>query len=383
MTGSTLRTSDSNTGSVLVFALAPGEDPPEFAFVPAPPEPEADADAPAEPAEAADAALPVYDLGVVAQARDSVSAFYGRAQKATARFVLARRSDPATPLCEIAYRKAVAPADLVELLRAVVEERVLLRRLDPGAEAFAVFRKDYSSDGPSTAPITIRHYTSSAMIFASSVGSPKLFFDVLDGISAAELAAGTLLAPEIRIGATVRKLNVVLPGTPRVADLVAKLRAIGAVDADAPIRVIVSTSWMVSVLTPEALLAAHQVPSVEVVPEEQRALPPGSRLLPVVIGEVTASDYFSPAGSPALVLVAADETIGDIRPRVIAALGIAETDAKNTKLFTGEKYVPFVPVNALKDEDDADAAKEVIFALPGGKRKKTSRQREEGVRIDN
>jgi hypothetical protein len=168
-----------------------------------------------------------------------------------------------------------------------------------------------------------------------------------------------------------------------VSDLTAKLRALGAVDPDAPLRVIGSSTWIASVLTPEAPLAGHQVPYVEVVPEEQRQLPPGTRLLLAVIGDVTASDYFSPAGWPALVPAAPGETVGDVRPRLVAALGIAEADAKGTKFFTGEKWVAFVPKDALKDEDDVGAVRDIVFALPGGRRKKIARQREEGARIDN
>jgi ubiquitin C-terminal hydrolase len=390
MTSSTLRSSDINTGAVLVFTLAPGEPTPAFAFVPAVPEPEPTVPEPeptaerdTQDSEKGAGPLPAFDLAAIAQSRDSLGAFYGRFQKSVARFIIARHSEPARPLCEILYRPSIAPADLLDLLRKVIEERILGRPIDPLTESFTVFRKDYYSAGPSTTPINIHHYASSAQLFTSGDDHQQLFFEVLEGIPAAELAAGTLFTPEIRMGSTLRKVNLVLPANARVADLIARLRAVGAVDADAPIRVIVSSTVIVSVLTPDSPLAAYHVPYVEVVPEDQRELPLGSRLLIAVLGEVTSSDYFSPVGWPSILPAAAGEKIGDLRPRVIAALGISAADATNTKFFTGEKYVPFLPANALKDDDDVAAVKDVIFALAGGKRKKPTRQREEGIRIDN
>jgi ubiquitin C-terminal hydrolase len=307
MSSSTLASLDINNGTVLVFTLAPVVVvPPTFTFVPRPPS--SDTDSPPEETAATPPAetdnLPVFDVAGVTTSVVSLEGFYDRQKKSSSEFLLFSRSELCTPVCTIRYRSSTDPAKLISFIQKVVEENVRRSPIDPLTSTFLVFQPHYYEDGPAQTPIDTHHSYSTSSLFGTSAGlKPRLYFDILEGIPTKDYENGWFVTLEIRICGTIRATHVALPTQSTFGELVEQLRTQRFLGPAVPIRGTICDDWSVTVLTEATRLFHHPRLKIEVVPVEQRNLPPEAKLLCTVVGDVDTSNYFRPVGWPAFIPV--------------------------------------------------------------------------------
>jgi hypothetical protein len=273
------------------------------------------------------------------------------------------------------------PVRLVQRVRRIVEESIVGSDVDPRRATFLVFRADTAGDAPAQSPVCPGQYASAACLLPGD--APRLYFEIVDGVPEDVCDRAWLVSPDVRTPAGVETVHVAMQPQSTFADLVDALHERGALPRDRPARATVATTWFVSVLTPETILEQWLRPRVEVVPDDQRELPPGARAVCTVLGDVDTSEYFRPIGWPAFVIVREGQAVADWRADVARALAIPEADVKGTRLFVGERYVQCSPGYALRDDADLSAIPDaaVVFALAGGKRR--PRRSEQGIRFNN
>jgi hypothetical protein len=216
-----------------------------------------------------------------------------------------------------------------------------------------------------------------------AAGKRWLYFRLLKGIDPAELADGFLLRVEETddFCTVARAVEVPLRRNADFADLRARLEAAGFAPAqrrflsfgDGRVAVCHSRDWIYE--TYRYVVAPEAAPTG-----------PGEVEVFAAVAEVSAIDYLDVVGLFAPVVVAPEETLAQIKPRIAGALALDGAALARAKVFHGARWVLFSPAAALKDDEGVGsmcAGDTLLVVLNPKRRAARGRQAEEVVKIEN
>jgi hypothetical protein len=206
----------------------------------------------------------------------------------------------------------------------------------------------------------------------------RCYFRVVRGIPADALPQATVVAVELMDAGTVRRFDVAFPRAGVVyRDLRERIAHQGALRA--------CLSAQVTPLGPDAPIGNGALVRIEVVPEAQRALAPGQRLLAATRAEFGAGHYLQPCGWPLFLAIAPGTTLAQAAPAILEGLAVAEEDAKKAKFLSGTQWVLYAREALLRPDTDLSLLPDTaaVFVLVDGRRPARSRAPEAVLKIKN
>jgi hypothetical protein len=284
-----------------------------------------------------------------------------------------------TPVCALRVPAAVSTARFLEFAEAVIEAHVLATALNRDADALLLYGPAYT-EGPATWPMRVDWYPTLTSVYpASDTDRRRCYYRIVRGCPASEVSQVVIVQVDFReADGQITTTDIVLPkDAASYAELERRLGREGPLRACSPPYSLT--------LAPTHLITNGARVIVEVVPEDQRVLADGERLLPVTLAEFSSGQYLQPRGAPAFLKVARGQALGEIAPAVFAALGVTEDGAKKARFFSGATWAHFSAAGALKPETDVSALpySHALFVLADLKRHARARPREEAIHIYN
>jgi hypothetical protein len=285
-----------------------------------------------------------------------------------------------TAFCALRVPASAATARFLEFAEAVVEAHALGAPLDRDADALLFYGAAYNGDGPGSSALRADWYPTLVSRYSAGDATRwRCYYRVVRGCPARDVARVAVVQVDFRgADGSVETSDVVLPrDAATYGELERRLGRDGPLRACAP-------SQAVPLGQGDSLANVARV-VVEVVPDDQRALAVGERLLPVTLAEFGTANYLQPRGAPFFLKVARGQTLGEVAPAVFAALAVAEDAAKKARFFTGTTWVTYAASSALKPETDVGAIPygHALFVLVDLKRHTRTRPLEEALHIAN
>jgi hypothetical protein len=301
----------------------------------------------------------------------TIAEFYAAHAKRKTDVTLLEYHDWDTPLCIIRFPSAASTSSFLTFAEKVVQDEILHEEIDPLVGSILFYKQAYTGNGPLASPILAGG--SMDREYATCV-----FFRVIRGFSASACTRAIIVAVEFREGSEIRKLDFVFPNFGVVYnDVLQKINHPG------PFRGIRSTE--ATLLWPGSRIANGDRLRVEVVPEEQRTLAQGERLLMVTRAQFSNGDYLQPDGWPAFLRITPGTSLGQMTPMILQALNLEQGEAKKVKFLRGEQWVLYSPTHILKPEADLSSFSDrtALFVLPADQRPKRAQRREQALTIKN
>jgi hypothetical protein len=354
--------------------MPPGVDLPATTFVPKPPI----AVAAEKPA---DDGLPIFDIGGDYQI-ESLEQYY---RAVVSPYVLVTVFDYYTPDKPLVSLRVSVSEPLPNLIPTIKQLQHI--EMDEAADCFLLYRKDYTQDGPYCQPINYSYYNNIQATYQGVTEKRYLFYRVVKGISEAEASSGSLVFVQISLDCVnvETSLTVHIPVSELYPAFRQRLVDKGLLDIG-PTRAFLTstTTWAVSVATDTSYVSAYTNVYIEVIPESQRDLQPGERLLPVRKAARGSSNYLEATEKPLFLKITAATTLDELRPEIRAGLQLTEEQEKKAKYFTGDTWVQFRPHGAC-------AGDLVLSTLPqtdslwvvADLRRKAPARKEEAIKIHN
>jgi hypothetical protein len=256
---------------------------------------------------------------------------------------------PKVPLVKLRIPSTAKWDDLTSLItRATKVDYVA------GEDTILLYKKDYYSDDPATNPHMTTYYPTISMLFPSTDPSQHwLFFRVLKGITPAEVASGTLIIVELSLdGHTVAKsVEVAISRNAYFRELRRKLDSLGflqGINGDAQFAIL-KDGIVSDAAENDCLLYATKV-FLTVVPRGSQEPSDPERRLWLILARIDATDYLEPFGFPVVLRTTDTLTVAQAKPEIARLLALTPDQATKMKCFTGNRWVQFVPGQALKDD---------------------------------
>jgi ubiquitin carboxyl-terminal hydrolase 7 len=374
---STITSSQIAECAQLIFQLSRGTDLPAMTFVPKPPIAKATA--------AAETATELPVVEGVPRAIETVDQYFKTVVAAPVSLTLFNYSEPATP---VAVLHVSAAETLVNVISMIKTSQQL--EIDEDRDSLLVYNKDYHTDGPNSTNIDLKYYTTVHLAYQTAKDKKYIFFRVLKGIPQSEASTGSLVKVDLSLDSVTisKSFTVHIPvSSESFATFRKRLADQALIDPDlGPTRtfIISTTSHTVSAATDNSYVTSYTNVYIEVIPESQRDLQDGERLLTVKRAARGVSIYLEANEKPVYLKIGEQATLDDIRPEIRNLFQLTEEQEKKTKYFTGENYVQYLPTSACKGEL-------VLSSLPRtaslfvvtDTRRKAGGYREEAVKIHN
>jgi hypothetical protein len=342
-----------STGHCLIFQFQPGTPIPEMRFNPLPPIsgiPEETAAAPDDvEAKQGFAEVPVHELTLTRGPCETVEQWVAQRVSTRVDIIVFAYAAPKVPLARLRIPSTAKWDDLTTLIATATKVDYVA-----GEDTMLLYKKDYYTDDPSSSPHTTSYYPTISMLFPSTDRSQHwLFFRVLKGITPTEVAKGTLITVEMSLdGHTVAKsVEVAVSRSAYFRELRRKLDPLDflqGIDGDAQF-VILKDSTVSDVDDNDFLSYVTRV-CVTVVPRGSQGPSDAEQRVWLMLAGIDTIDYLQPVGLPVLLRGTDTLTVAQAKPEIARLLALTPDEAKKMNCFTGERLVPFVPGQALKDE---------------------------------
>jgi hypothetical protein len=219
---------------------------------------------------------------------------------------------------------------------------------DESTDTFLLYPRDYHSEAPSQTPL-IAHFHYASDIFR---GRPYCYTLFAKGLTQEEYKLSILVHAQLSLTAYTidREIDLFVPKGSVFTGLMNRLSSVQFFHAGDLLRAFLVQDGVMIPIGMTAPLKDGCTVRVELIPDDQRDLEEGDRMLQVSAAKFHETGFLNGTGVPFHIRVRQDATLADVKDEVFQRLGVAEKQAKKAKFVLGRGMMHFVPGNALTDK---------------------------------